>query len=165
MMHYNTETLDDYLHGELSADRDAAVHAHLEACADCRNLHAEGLALREWIRTQAQTEEHDLPSLVKARVWERVRTEPVPGARWTAFWRPLVALPVAAALAAVAYFGVPTLHPQALPAVGLAATDLLELHAADSRGNPLADRGFILTASAADGSMPVVETDGSGDGR
>ena len=40
-MHYNADTLDDYLHGALGPERDATIHAHLEACAECRALYDE----------------------------------------------------------------------------------------------------------------------------
>ena len=78
MMHYNADTLDDYLHGALGPERDAAIHAHLEACADCRALYDEAASVRDWLRAAARAEEREFPSMIKARVWEAVRAMPAP---------------------------------------------------------------------------------------
>jgi hypothetical protein len=91
--------------------------------------------------------------MIKARVWEAVRNSPQPVSlldRVRAAWRPMMALPVAAAIAAIAYLGAPGVHGNGQPA-GVAATYLLEEHAALASDNPLADRGLIVPASVIDG--------------
>jgi predicted anti-sigma-YlaC factor YlaD len=154
-MHYNADILDDYLHGALGPERDATIHAHLEACAPCRTLYDEAASVRDWLRTAARAEEREFPSMIKARVWEAVRAMPVPVSfadRLRALWRPMIAVPVAAAIAVFAYLGVPGVHGGNQPA-GVAATYLLEEHAALASDNPLADRGMILPASVVDGQQ------------
>lgn len=157
MMHYNADTLDDYLHGALGPERDATIHAHLEACADCRALYDEAARVRDWLRAAARAEEREFPSMIKARVWEAVRATPEPASfadRLRALWRPAVAVPIAAAIAIAAYMGVPIVHGGSQPA-GVAATYLLEEHAALASDNPLADRGMIVPASIVNGRQTM----------
>jgi predicted anti-sigma-YlaC factor YlaD len=154
-MHYNADILDDYLHGALGPERDATIHAHLETCAPCRARYDEAATVRDWLRTAARAEELEFPSIVKARVWEAVRAMPAPvtfADRLRALWRPMVAVPIAAAIAVFAYMGVPSVHGSSQPA-GVAATYLLEEHAAVASDNPLADRGLIVPASVVDGQQ------------
>ncbi len=151
-MHYNADTLDDYLHGALGPERDAAIHAHLEACAACRALYDEAAQVRDWLRAAARAEEREFPPMIKARVWEAVRNAPAPvsfAERLRALWRPMIAVPVAAAIAVFAYVGAPSVHGG--PPAGVAATYLLEEHAALASDNPLADRGLVVPASVVDG--------------
>jgi predicted anti-sigma-YlaC factor YlaD len=147
-MHYNADILDDYLHGALGDERDAVIHAHLEGCADCRALYDESVSVRDWIQAAARAEELEFPSMIKARVWEAVRNQqPSFADRLRAVWRPMVAVPIAAAIAVFAYVGLP-IH--GAHANGVAATYLLEEHAALASDNPLADRGLIVPASMVD---------------
>ena len=75
-MHYDADTLDDYLHGALGPERDAAIHAHLETCAECRAIYDEcASGARLDPRRRAQAEEREFPSMIKARVWEAVRND------------------------------------------------------------------------------------------
>jgi anti-sigma factor RsiW len=164
-MHYNADTLDDYLHGALGPERDATIHAHLETCAPCSALYDEAAQVRDWLRAAARAEEREFPSLIKARVWEAVRNAPAPMSfadRLRAFWRPMIAVPVAAAIAVFAYVGIPGVHNNGQPA-GVAATYLLEEHAALASDNPLADRGLIVPASVVDGqqSTGLIDTNDS----
>lgn len=154
-MHYNADTLDDYIHRALGPERDAAIHAHLETCTDCRALYDEVAAVRDWVRTAARAEELEFPSIIKARVWERVREEqlqPSFAERMRALWRPMIAVPVAAVIAGFIYLGLPGVHG-AGQAPGVAATYLLEEHAALASDNPLADRGLIVPASVVDSAQ------------
>jgi hypothetical protein len=150
-MHYDLDTLDDYLRGEL----DAAT-------------------VRDWLRTAAVAEEREFPSLVRAHVWDAIHAAPPARFAWLrSGWRPWVALPVAAAIALAVYAEVPAIHGGA-PA-GIAATDLLLEHAAQMADNPLADHGVVVRAStldASEASVPLVEAvdttsiaDPAGDGR
>jgi anti-sigma factor RsiW len=154
-MHYNADILDDYLHGALGPERDATIHAHLETCAPCRTRYDEAAMVRDWLRSAARAEELAFPSIIKARVWEAVRAMPAQvtfADRLRALWRPMVALPIAAAIAVFAYMGIPSVHGGNQPA-GVAATYLLEEHAAVASDNPLADRGLIVPASVVDGQQ------------
>ena len=158
-MHYDLDTLDDYLRGELDAVRDADVHAHLETCVPCRAAYDEAASVRDWIRTAAAAEELEFPSMIKARVWETIRT--APPSRWAwlrSGWRPWLALPVAAAVAFVAYVEAPLVHG-GTPA-GIAASEFLLEHSAQMADNPLADHGFVVRASTLDAgpsSVPLIE--------
>lgn len=131
--HYDRDTLIDYLHGALDADADARVFAHLNACAACRTVHDEEAAIGELLRSAARAEERELPSMVKARVWDAVRRErPAFGQRLLSGWGPRLALPVAAALALFAYLGVPVLRAPQAPA-GISAMYYLDEHNAEVR--------------------------------
>jgi predicted anti-sigma-YlaC factor YlaD len=160
-MHYDAETLADYLHGEIGPEADAAIHTHLDACADCRALYDEAASVRDWLRAAARAGEREFPATIKARVWEAVRsTAPTFLERLRAAFRPAVALPLAAALAVFAYVGVPAIHLPGSPPAGVAATTLLEEHAALASDNPLADRGLVVQASMIDDarSGALIET-------
>jgi anti-sigma factor RsiW len=160
MQHYNSDVLDDYLSRELPPEADAAVHAHLEACAECRVTHDEAVALRDWIRAAAQAEEREMPPAIAARVWAEIRTPaPTPLERLRAFWRPLVAIPIGAfAVALVFVFG--PLHPGSAPQ-RVAAAYYLEAHNAQAAENPFADRSTVTAATVltADRSatLPLVD--------
>jgi anti-sigma factor RsiW len=150
MMHYNADTLDDYLHGELGPERDAQIHAHLEGCADCRALYDEAAGVRDWLQVAARAEEREFPSIVKARVWEAVRdAQPTWLDRIRAAWRPMIAVPVAGIIAAGLYISIPAVQGSHT-APGVAASYLMEEHAAVASENPLVDRGMITTASMID---------------
>jgi anti-sigma factor RsiW len=134
--HYDRETLIDYLHGALTPQADATVFAHLQACAPCNTVYDEEAALGEALRTAARAEELELPSLVKARVWDAVRHEsPSWIQRLSGGWAPRIAVPVAAVLVLAAYFGPIVRHPQ--PAVaGVNASYFLDEHNAQTQQNP-----------------------------
>lgn len=155
MKHYTTDDLIDYLHGELAAAADARIHAHLAECADCRALYEAEAALGDMLRAAARADEREFPSIVKARVWEAVRNEePTALERLRAIFRPVVAVPLAAALALVAYFGVPAVRGTnvATGAPTVAAAYYLEEHAAEGQENPLADHTNVHATFAAERS-------------
>ena len=137
--HLTPTTLTDFLHGELAAQEDALVHAHLAACSQCRHAHDMEAALTELLRSAAAAEEREMPSLVAARVWERIRAaEPGPMARLAAVFRPVVAIPVAAVLLLGGWFASPLSHPQAHPTID--ANYYFAAHAADASQLPLSER-------------------------
>ena len=147
--HYDRETLIDYLHRALSETADAAVFAHLESCADCTAIHDEEAALGELLRGAARAETFELPSMVKARVWDAVRRERPSWTERLRAWAPRFAVPVAAAVALAAYLGGPILRHPAAPA-GIEAALLLDEHAAEAQQNPFGP-----------GVAPAVYTDSS----
>lgn len=134
--HYDRETLIDYLHGALESNDDAALFAHLQGCAACRAIHDEEAALGDLLRAAAHADEREMPSMIKARVWDAVRRErPSFAQRFLAGWGPRVAVPVAAALALFAYLGVPVVRGPQTPA-GVSAAFYLDEHNATVQ-NPL----------------------------
>jgi hypothetical protein len=75
--------------------------------------------------------------------------------RLRAALRPAIAVPVAAMIAVAVFVGLPAVHPGAnAPAV--AATYLLEEHAAVASDNPLADRGLSVPAAVTDDQHPAL---------
>ena len=134
--HYDRETLIDYLHGALTPQADAGVFAHLTSCSACNALYDEEAALGELLRGAARAEELELPSLVKARVWDAVRNEtPSWMQRLRASWGPRIAVPVAAALA-IAAVVVPFGRHQQPVAAGINASFYLDEHNAQAQQNP-----------------------------
>jgi len=131
--HYDRETLIDYLHGALGDAADAAVLAHLEACAACRTLHDEEAAFGDALRSAGLAEELEFPSLIKARVWEAVRTSKPSFIERMRAWGPRLAAPVAAAIVLAAYLGTPFTHSTA-PA-GVQASFFLDEHNAEAQQN------------------------------
>ncbi len=117
MPHLNNDTLIDYMHGALSPQEDAAVYAHIEHCDACRSEFEAEAAITEGLRAYAAARERDLPSSVKAEIWDRVRSGR-PN-RWSAaqWFRPAVAFPAMAAVALAAYLGVAYLGPHGAPSI------------------------------------------------
>ncbi|HEX3465741.1 MAG TPA: zf-HC2 domain-containing protein [Candidatus Elarobacter sp.] len=133
--HYDRDILIDYLHGELDPASDAAVLAHLEACADCTAMHDEEASLGEALRAAARAEQLEFPSMVKARVWDAVRHEQPSWLDRLRAWGPRLAVPVAAAIALGAYLGAPVWRNPAQPA-GIEAAYFLDEHNAEQQQNP-----------------------------
>jgi len=144
--HLNNQLLIDYMHAGLDTEQDARVYAHLEACHDCRAEYDAELALTDLLRNYAASDTRELPSSVKAEIWERIRAaRPSPWGSWANWLRPAVSLPVAAALALAAYFGTSYLAPRGTAPID--ASYYLQDHAALDSTVPFSDR---VTASAAD---------------
>lgn len=144
--HLNNQTLIDYMHAGLSPERDAHVYAHLETCPECRAEYDAELALTDLVRSFAAADTRELPSSVKAEIWERIRAaRPSPWGAWASWLRPAVSLPVAAALALAAYLGTSYLGPHGIAPID--AGYYLQDHAALDSTVPFSDRAM---ASAAD---------------
>lgn len=142
MQHPTSDILLDYVHGELSDADDASVYAHIEQCQSCRSAHEAEVALGEMLRAQARREERELPSSVKAEIWQRVRAgKPSAWQRARSWLHPGVAIPAAAALALAAYFGSSYLGPHGAPTI--AASYYLQDHAAMNRTVPFNDRNSV----------------------
>ncbi|HEY9181356.1 MAG TPA: anti-sigma factor [Candidatus Baltobacteraceae bacterium] len=140
--HPTNEILLDYVHGELAPAQDAAVYAHIEQCEPCRTEYQAEVAIGETLRSQAALQERDLPSIVKAEIWERVRAgKPGIWARTLGRLRPAVAVPVAAAIALAAYFG--TTYMGAPGAPTIEASYYLQDHAAMNSTVPFSDRNSV----------------------
>jgi anti-sigma factor RsiW len=142
--HLKNDLLIDYLRGELPPEDDALVHVHLDACSACRREYEIETSLGESLRAAARREELEFPSLVAAHVWETIRNaKPSPISQIANFFRPAIAVPLAAAAVVALFFATPFVHTNAAPKVS--ATYYLEVHAAQQAQNPLAERGPAAT--------------------
>ena len=136
--HLSTDLLMDFVHGELSPTKDAMAHAHLARCGACREAYELETTLSEALRAAAKAEEREMPSLVSAAVWARIRSaEPGPLAKLAAWLRPAYALPVAAALLIGGFFVSPLAHPAVHHTID--ASYYLEAHAAQTSATPLSE--------------------------
>lgn len=147
MQHTESDVLEDYLSGELGPERDAAVHAHLESCAECRRAYDSAAAFRDWMRAAARAEEREFPAgIIAARVRAAIATPvPTPVGRLRAWWRPLLAIPVGAVAVGLA-FALGPLRPATAP-LRVAAAYYIEAHNAQAARNPLADRSIVTSVS------------------
>ena len=71
--HLANPLLIDYMHAGLTPEEDARVYAHLEACPACRAEYDAELALTDLLRAYALSETRELPPMLKADLWERIR--------------------------------------------------------------------------------------------
>ncbi|HEX4012862.1 MAG TPA: zf-HC2 domain-containing protein [Candidatus Cybelea sp.] len=138
-LHPTPEEIVDYLHGEVSPSRDAAIHAHLAGCAECAEIRDSEQSLTEMLKAYARAEERELPSGVVATIRDAVRYQPPTlWERLSAAFRPAVAVPVAIAIAAFMYFGFRFAHGPAAAST-IDASYYVESHAALSGSTPLSE--------------------------
>jgi anti-sigma factor RsiW len=138
-LHPTSEEIVDYLHGELSPARDAAIHAHLAGCSECAEIRDSELSLTETLRAYALADERELPAGVVATI--RARVQYKPPSLWeqlSAAFRPAVAVPIAIAIAAFIYFGFRLAHGPAVAST-IDASYYVESHAALSSTTPLSE--------------------------
>lgn len=159
MTHLTIEELIDYMHGELAPAQDATVYEHMESCTECRAAYDAELSLTEMLRAHARDEERELPATLKAEIWSRVRSaQPSVWSRLREWFRPAVAVPVAAVIALAAYFGTSYLGPQGAPSIE--AGYYLQDHAAMNGTVPFNDRSVepsdLINASAVDNQQAAV---------
>lgn len=150
--HITTELLNDYLHRELPPEQDGAVLAHLHACHACTQAYEEQARLSETLRAYARASERELPQGVVNRIWDQIEREnlrPTFAERLAAFWRPAVAVPVAALLVVGAFFGYTTLHPTA-PVTTIDASYYLQDHAALTGTVPFSEGSVVPSSLRAD---------------
>jgi anti-sigma factor RsiW len=151
--HLNADLIVDFVRGELAPEDDALAHAHLQTCPACRAEYDLEVALRDALRAAARAEEVEMPSTIKAAIWEEIRqARPSPLARFAAFWRPALAVPVAAALLLGGYFASPYVgHTASAPTID--AAYYLEAHAAQTAQTPLSSTSAsqAIETSMADG--------------
>jgi len=149
--HLRNDDLLDFLHEALSPEADAAIYAHLEECTACRKQHDFEAALTEAVQAYAVREERELPSTVKAEIWERVRSAKPSPLSWVAGWlRPGVAIPVAAVIVLGAYFGVSSMGPRGVASID--AAYYLQDHAALNSTIPFSDRSSITPVDIENGT-------------
>lgn len=140
--HPSAERIVDYVHHELSESEDAELFEHFAACTPCRAEYEAELRLSALLRTAAAAEMLELPPSVSARVWACIRSPKPQG--WRALLRPLVAVPLGAAIAVGVFFATQSaMPPAAHPVVG--AQWYFAVHSAATRQeNPLTDRSAPL---------------------
>lgn len=137
MTHTTTEQLIDYIHGALGSEDDARVYAHITSCEGCGGEYRAEVALSEAIRSGAAAEELEFPSMIKANVWQAIRSEqPTFAQRLRAAFLPASAIPLAAAIALMVYFNAS--HGAKAPMIE--AAFYLDEHAAHQVEIPLVDR-------------------------
>jgi len=148
--HPSIDHIVDYLHGELSAAEDAAMHGHLASCRSCDQIRADEVTLTETLRVQVRAQERELPPGLVAKIREAA-TRPQPAGLWDslrAVLRPVVLLPAAAAIAIIAYFGFATRH--VAPVVtAIDPSYYVENHAAMAASEPFAQESapVVLTSN------------------
>ncbi len=105
--HPTIEQIVDYLHGELPAAEDAAMHAHLAGCGSCEQRRAEELSLTERLRAHARAGERDLPPRVVTNIRAAIADRRTSGLlkRLRSGLHPILILPAAAAIALICYAG------------------------------------------------------------
>ncbi len=138
--HPRPEELTDYVHGALASARDAAVHAHLAECSACARAYEAEAALTEVLRAHARAEERELPDRVVAAVRASVERPPRESI-WQSLrgaFRPMVFIPVAAAVAVALYFGVNAWRA-AFGATPIDAAYYVNNHAALTAGAPFSE--------------------------
>jgi anti-sigma factor (TIGR02949 family) len=163
MNHFTDDDLIDYLHGEVSDEVDARIHAHLARCSDCSARYDAEASVGEMLRASALAEERAFPPIVRARVWAAIRSaQPTPLERLRGFISPLVAVPLVAVLALLMYLSVPVLRGERATAPTVAAAYYFEEHAAEGLENPLADHvntnaTLALEHTAVATSAPLID--------
>lgn len=142
--HPSIDRLIDYIHRELSPEDDAAILLHVESCDECRALYETEVRLSEALRTHATEAERELPQGVVNAIWAAVEAPPAPtfGERLREFFKPVIAVPLAAAAAIAIYFGVAsTHHAGSLPTID--AAYYLDDHAALNSTTPFGEGNAV----------------------
>jgi len=148
--HPSIERIVEYLHGELSPAEDAAIYAHLASCPECDGKRTEELAITEALRGYAHATERDMPPGLATRI-RSVAMQAQHGAweRFVAGFRPVVMVPVAAALAVAIYIGYDSWHHAAAP-TSIQAASYVNNHAAMAASAPFGDAAPPLTLTSDD---------------
>jgi anti-sigma factor RsiW len=151
MKHLNSTTLIDYLHHELSPSEDAEVLAHLQSCESCsQELNIEA-SITDRLRATAKATQLEMPPGMRNAIVARIAAHrPTPWEALRALVRPLIVVPVAAALATAAFLLAPAISPPSTARVPVSY--YLRQYAAHAGQNPLADRGTAIMASFDDGA-------------
>lgn len=151
--HPTIDRLVDYAHGELPPREDAAIHAHLRECPQCADAYADELSLKEALREHARAQERELPPGLSTAIFANARSSSQVAwhLRMRGWWRPLAALPVAAAIALLIHLELPGSTPHA-NRVASDANYYLENHAALSATTPLGGNDAIPAILASDDS-------------
>jgi anti-sigma factor RsiW len=148
--HPSIEQIVDYLHGELTATEDAAIHEHLATCPPCEERRTDEVAITEALRAHARATERELPAAVVAGIRRGVSRPTAPSLvdRIRAGLRPIVVFPAAAALAALLFVGIDLWRVHEVPTT-IDAASYVDNHTAMAATAPFADDTPMLTADYA----------------
>lgn len=166
--HPSIERIIDYIHHELAPSEDAVLFAHFAECPACRDEYEAELRLTATLRSAAAAQTFELPPMVKAEIWKSVRSRESRG--WNAWLRPLIALPVAAAIAVAALFAVQQANGPMSSHPGVGAQYYFASHnAATRQENPLTDRSapalnVIEASDVTSQPSPLIEAAGAASG-
>jgi anti-sigma factor RsiW len=143
--HPSKENLIDYLHGELPAEEDAGMLVHLRTCEACARRYDEEARLSEMLRRYAGVSEREMPLGMLASIKANIEGERRPSwrERFATLLRPVVAIPVAAALAVGLYFGLDTASHHGAPKTAIDAAYYLNDHAAIARILPFGEGSVV----------------------
>jgi anti-sigma factor RsiW len=109
--HPTPDELVDYLHGELPAGRDAAIHAHLRDCSACAEARDAEVRITELLRGHAQAQERELPPSVISGILDAVEQRRSPAwSLWSAAFRPAIVMAATAAVVLLLYVGIHSLN-------------------------------------------------------
>jgi anti-sigma factor RsiW len=148
--HPSIEHIVDYLHGELSPAEDAAIYAHLASCPECDGKRNEEVAITEALRAYAHATERDMPPGLAPRIRSvAMQAQPAVWQRFVTGFRPVVMVPVAAALAVAIYIGYDSWHHAAAP-TSIQAASYVNNHAAMAASAPFGDAAPPLTLTSDD---------------
>jgi len=151
--HPTLEQLNDYVHGELPEQQDAAIHAHLSGCAPCAEAHETEVRIGEVLREHARAEERELPLGFAQRIVDTaVASESHREPWWEAFTRvlrPAIAVPAIVALALIVYLAVAgSKQGAAVQSATIDAAAYLDNHAALATDMPFSETAMEPTAFA-----------------
>jgi anti-sigma factor RsiW len=150
--HPTPEELTDYVHGELSPQRDAAVHAHIANCAPCAEAHDTEVRLGEVLREHARAEERELPLGFAQRIVDAaIASERQATPWWESFaraLRPAIAVPAIAAIVLAIYFVVAGSHQGTVQTATIDAATYIDNHAALATDMPFSESSTLPAAFA-----------------
>jgi anti-sigma factor RsiW len=139
------EELIDYLHGELPAEEDARILAHLRTCEVCSHLYEEEARLSEMLRRYARATEREMPAGLLQSIRTQIRRDSRPAwqERLALLLRPVVAVPVAAAIAIGIYLGLDATQHSEAPKTAIDAAYYLNHHAAIAKIVPFGEGSVV----------------------
>ena len=148
----------DYEHGALGAAEDAALHVHLQECAECRARRQEDIELTDALRG-ALGQELDFPTSIIAGVRQAMHPSPAPTLveRWKAALAPSVWAPASAALVVAAVGITWFAQPRSAEVPAFSTSYYVQQHVAHTFGSPSHDRAwsaYLLTSANAAHASP-----------
>lgn len=150
--HPMLEELNDYVRGELSARRDADIHAHLGSCAPCSEALETEARLGEVLREHARATERELPPGFAQRIVAAAIASQPPSTPWwetlTRALRPAIAIPALAAIALIVYFVVGGSRQGTVQMATIDAATYIDNHAALATDMPFSETAIEPAAFA-----------------
>jgi anti-sigma factor RsiW len=153
MPHSSSETLVDYLNGELLPEADAAVYAHVAECSRCREEYEIERSIREALFESGRRSERELPESLVAAIW--ATAHPAQPSPLALLLRSKLLVPALGGLLSVGlglalFTGyLPSHGFKAMNRPQIEAATFLDHHSDASMEMPLADRGRAPTFESA----------------